>query len=200
MSYDATAEASADLADIEEQVDSLVSGEYDEDEAEAAADEDLDWLDSLDEEDAASWLESESVVSEVDASEADAVEDEGEERVSAYVPDTEGEFIEPASEAYETAVETVEESLPEPAEAPDIERLELARSAVEDGDWTVVAGEYEALLASGEGLPYLISDLETSVEVHEQQPILKRLLGDAYVRNGQLERAVDVYRQALDQL
>jgi tetratricopeptide (TPR) repeat protein len=200
VQFDAAAEASADLADIEEQADSAVSGEYDEDEAEAAADEELDWLDSLGEEDAASWLESESVVSEVSASEADVVEDEGEERVSAYVPDAKGQFTEPASEAYETAVETPEESLSEPAEAPDIERLELARSAVEDGDWTVVAGEYEALLASGEGLPYLISDLETSVEVHEQQPILKRLLGDAYVRNGQLERAVDVYRQALDQL
>jgi tetratricopeptide (TPR) repeat protein len=175
--------------DVEERVGSVISGETGGDEVAAKADEDLDWLDSLDEEDAVSWLESESIASEVDA-----MEDEGD-GVDAKI-----EVSASAVEASGMAAEAGEETPLDAAEAPNVERLERARSAVEDGDWTAVADEYEALLESGEGLPYLISDLETSVEAHEQQLILKRLLGDAYVRNGQLEQAVDIYRQALDQL
>jgi tetratricopeptide (TPR) repeat protein len=181
--------------DVEERVGSVISGETGGDEVAAKADEDLDWLDSLDEEDAVSWLESESIASEVDA-----MEDEGDGGAIADEVDAKIEVSASAVEASGMAAEAGEETPLDAAEAPNVERLERARSAVEDGDWTAVADEYEALLESGEGLPYLISDLETSVEAHEQQLILKRLLGDAYVRNGQLEQAVDIYRQALDQL
>lgn len=177
---------SAELEAIGEQAVSEVPVGTDEDEVAAEDVEDLDWLDSLDEGDAVSWLESESIASEVELTES-------EEEVQAIADEAEAAELppeEPALEAPEYAT----------VEAYDIERLEVARSAVEAGDWIVAAKEYEALLDSGEGLPFLISDLETTVEVHEKQPILKRLLGDAYVRNGQLERAVDVYRQALDQL
>jgi cytochrome c-type biogenesis protein CcmH/NrfG len=45
----------------------------------------------------------------------------------------------------------------------------------------------------------LIGDLETAV-AGQRQPLLQRVLGDAYMRNGQLQKALDTYRDALDRL
>jgi tetratricopeptide (TPR) repeat protein len=185
----------AELAEIEEEIVSEIPVESDVGETAAQPDEDLDWLDSLDEADAVSWLESESVAAEVDQ-----MEDESVGGVFPAESEADDEFVEPVLEARETAFEAPEEVAMDQAETHDVEQLEAARSAVETGDWAAVASEYEALIESGEGMALLISDLETSVETHQHQPILKRLLGDAYVRDGQLERAVDIYRQALDQL
>ena len=51
-----------------------------------------------------------------------------------------------------------------------------------------------------ESLPYLIDDLETFYEERGPEPGLQRVLGDAYARNGQLQKALRVYREALDSL
>ena len=46
----------------------------------------------------------------------------------------------------------------------------------------------------------IIADLESAVTRYNRQPLFTRLLGDAYMRNGQLQKALDMYRRALDQL
>ena len=56
------------------------------------------------------------------------------------------------------------------------------------------------MMEQEEGLVYLISELESSIEHYGQQPVIQRLLGDAYYQNGQLRKAVEVYRQALDNI
>jgi cytochrome c-type biogenesis protein CcmH/NrfG len=45
----------------------------------------------------------------------------------------------------------------------------------------------------------VITDLEMAAAAHDQ-PVLLRLLGDAYMENGQLTRALESYRRALDLL
>ena len=59
---------------------------------------------------------------------------------------------------------------------------------------------YSALVEKGESLPFLIHDLETFYEDRGPEPSLQRVLGDAYARNGQLQKALKVYREALDNL
>jgi tetratricopeptide (TPR) repeat protein len=82
----------------------------------------------------------------------------------------------------------------------DRQQLESARSALEVGDYDDALDRYNALLNSGQGLSLLISDLETASTRYTNNAPLRRLLGDAYMRNGQLQKAIDTYRQALDQL
>ena len=78
--------------------------------------------------------------------------------------------------------------------------LSAAQRALKSGQLDEAKVAYSGLVDSGESLPYVISDLETAVAAYDDQPTLKRLLGDAYARNGQLQKAIEVYRQALNNL
>lgn len=153
--------------------------------AEEAVDE-LDWLDTIGEVDAEGWLEAEEessgklVLEEVDFEAA--VQSEGQPADSLEeVP------------AYESLLEEV------PAEI-DGDTLSAARSAVSAGDLDQALEAYSQLVAAGEGLPFLIADMEKVLEEHGRQPGLRRLLGDAYSKNGQVQKALEAYRQALDEL
>ncbi|MEZ4642274.1 MAG: hypothetical protein R3E31_05965 [Chloroflexota bacterium] len=76
--------------------------------------------------------------------------------------------------------------------------LESARKAMSAGKFGNAVQAYQTLVESGQGLSILIADLETAVHRHPGQPSVRRLLGDAYMRNGQLQKALDTYRHALD--
>jgi uncharacterized protein HemY len=86
-----------------------------------------------------------------------------------------------------------------PAEI-DSDTLEAARSAVSSGDLDQALETYSQLVNAGEGLPFVIADMEKALEEHGRQPGLRRLLGDAYSKNGQVQKALEAYRQALDEL
>jgi tetratricopeptide (TPR) repeat protein len=75
----------------------------------------------------------------------------------------------------------------------------MARQALAKGQYDQAMDRYRSLVEEGQGLGALIADLETATEEH-RQPLLRRLLGDAYMRNGQLQRALETYRIALDDL
>ena len=113
------------------------------------------------------------------------------------------EDVEPA--AVEEAPPYAEEA-PAPEPLPpaatldlDQERLESARAALEADDHEAAVSDYRALLDAGDGLNALIAELESQVAVHGVAT-LRELLGDTYMRNGQLQKALDAYRQALEQL
>ncbi|MDX1687010.1 MAG: tetratricopeptide repeat protein [Candidatus Promineifilaceae bacterium] len=100
----------------------------------------------------------------------------------------------------------IEEEMPAPGPLPpaatldlDQERLESARAALDAGDVEAAVSDYRALLDAGEGMNALIAEMEIQVAAHKQAS-LHELLGDTYMRNGQLQKALDAYRQALDQL
>jgi len=114
------------------------------------------------------------------------------------------EDVEPTSEE---ATPRAEEVAPAPRPLPpasaldlDQERLESARSALDAGDYEAAVTDYRALLDAGEGMNALITEMESQVSAHSHVSTLRELLGDAYMRNGQLQKALDAYRQALDQL
>jgi tetratricopeptide (TPR) repeat protein len=82
----------------------------------------------------------------------------------------------------------------------DDEKLAAARQAVESGMFDEALDAYQTLVDAGGGMMPLIADLETVAVDHPEQPIFRHLLGDAYMRNGQLQKALDTYRVALDQI
>jgi hypothetical protein len=49
-------------------------------------------------------------------------------------------------------------------------------------------------------MPAIVTDLEIATVEYRRAPLLKRLLGDAYAQQGQLQKALDVYRDVLDRL
>lgn len=102
--------------------------------------------------------------------------------------------------AVEEAV-VAEEADVEPADAEPQMDAQSARQALEAGNVDEAIEAYEQLLETGsEDVSALINDLESASESHEDNPRLVQLLGDAYNQNGQLQKALDAYRQALEML
>ena len=60
--------------------------------------------------------------------------------------------------------------------------------------------EYAELIKTNESLSYVIADLEKATQENPNTPELMQTLGDAYAKDGQLQRSLDVYRQALKKL
>ncbi|MFW6042473.1 MAG: tetratricopeptide repeat protein [Chloroflexota bacterium] len=83
-------------------------------------------------------------------------------------------------------------------EGMDTEQLEAGRRALETGDFEAALSTYRQLLETNEGLSVVVDDLETASSQSDAPPQLWQLLGDAYMQNGQLQKALDAYRQALD--
>ena len=85
------------------------------------------------------------------------------------------------------------------AEAPEA-ALAAARENLETSDFGKAAGAYAEVIKSGVMLEEVIADLEAANENHPNTPEILRTLGDAYVRDNQLQRALDIYKQALEGL
>ncbi|MGB3716333.1 MAG: tetratricopeptide repeat protein [Candidatus Promineifilaceae bacterium] len=152
-------------------------------------DDDLAWLDSLDEANVTGWLRAEeALLAEEQAPAADLTPSQID-----IIPD-------PEIEAYdEPAIpdQVFEERQFDDHGIPD---LSVAQSALQSGHLTEALSAYSALVDSGESLPYVIADLEGAVETYRDQPGFMKLLGDAYSRNGQLQKAIEIYRLALNNL
>lgn len=78
-------------------------------------------------------------------------------------------------------------------------RLELARAWWSMGNRDSALEEYTKLTPATELSDEVIADLERIVEIDDQAD-WARLLGDMYMKNGKLARALDMYRRALSQL
>jgi len=79
-------------------------------------------------------------------------------------------------------------------------QLAVARQLLQTRKYDEAINQYSGLLEQSASVSPLITELETVVDSHPAQPLLRRLLGDAYMRNGQLQKALETYRKALDQL
>ena len=88
----------------------------------------------------------------------------------------------------------------EAAEGDRAEQFQKAWTALETEQYDVALETYGSILERGDNISLLISDLERATEAHDSQPRLVRLLGDAYMENGQLQKALDAYRKALEML
>lgn len=156
-------------------------------------DGDTSWLDDLEAGDLDNWL---------------MAEEEALEQGS--------DFVLPPLDVLPTAAVTpppaaeikVEAALaPEPIALPaaeeadlDMAKLNQARAAVDAGNIAEALTLYRSLIEQGAGLSLIVPDLEAASSRHRRQPLLRRLLGDAYMQQGELQKALNIYREVMDYL
>ena len=78
--------------------------------------------------------------------------------------------------------------------------LAVARERLMEENFGQAIEVYAELTHAGEMLPDVIADLEAANQKHQRSPELLRALGDAYMKDDQLQRALDMYRMALQTL
>ena len=80
--------------------------------------------------------------------------------------------------------------------------INSARGKVKAGELPAALLDYETLLTTSAGLEWVVSDMRELIAQAQYQgiPSLHRVLGDALMRQGQLEAALAVYRHALSLL
>jgi hypothetical protein len=78
--------------------------------------------------------------------------------------------------------------------------LGLSRQRLAAGDFDAAADSLGHLIHGGHLLPEVIAELEGATFNNPGAITLFRTLGDAYMRDNQLQKALDAYRQALAQL
>jgi len=160
-------------------------------------DKEMAWLDTLGAVRAEEWLVGEE---EIPVQESESMppsqETVEEDPIVHESIVSEGELVED-----EVRTEIEDDTAPEEI-LRDSEKAQLgeARSALDAGLVQQALEQYESLLDDDSSIPFVISDLEASLGRDGDQLLVQRTLGDAYVRNGQLKKALDLYRQALDLL
>jgi tetratricopeptide (TPR) repeat protein len=101
----------------------------------------------------------------------------------------------PVSEVAEPEVEAEDGLPPDPDE-----RLELARIARDKGEIEEAVRAYDSLVSRGIHLDSIIDDLQQTVKSYPSNPLVYQLMGDAMMKDGRLQSALEVYRQALSKL
>ena len=157
-----------------------------------------DWLSDLPEPDVSGWLAAEEEMTGVTVEPVQATTPEPKKPETGPLPRLSfpdlPRFDDDDSDGLTLELDRVGSTF-----SVDQEQLDVARNAMRTGRYETALKSYQALVEEGQGLSTLIADLETATDQH-RQPLVHRLLGDAYMRNGQLQKALDVYREALDQL
>ena len=82
----------------------------------------------------------------------------------------------------------------------DEDELKVAQDALAAENYQEATKKYNELVSKGGGIMILIAELEAVSEQNPDHPEFRRLLGDAYMRNGQLQKALDTYKDALNKL
>jgi len=75
-------------------------------------------------------------------------------------------------------------------------RLELARLYRDEQNWNAALASYEKLISARRLLPDVLGDLEPLVEKDVDRARVYQLLGDAYMHQDQLDKALEMYRLA----
>jgi tetratricopeptide (TPR) repeat protein len=106
---------------------------------------------------------------------------------------------EPAEEEVPVGIAAFQEQL---AEEPDdhVTRLALARALVDDEVFEEALIRYDELISASQELDQVVGDLNEFLETQPGNTKARSLLGDAYMKQGDLARALETYRQALDLL
>lgn len=77
--------------------------------------------------------------------------------------------------------------------------FKTARDKIAAGELEAALADYETLLRAEIGLNLVVSDLQWLITQaqHQDNPAVHRVLGDALMRQGHLQQALEVYRHAL---
>jgi len=92
------------------------------------------------------------------------------------------------------------DEFPQDVDLVENEDILQARAALSSGDVRAATEQYRKLLDGGQGGPALINELENAVADQPEELELVQLLGDAYMQDGQLQKALRIYRKGFDHL
>jgi tetratricopeptide (TPR) repeat protein len=133
-----------------------------------------------------------------------------EEVVAGVVAPVPGEEIAVAEEAVTAEAEAMpaaEETAIREAEAlvaarpsDHHSRLALARLYRDAARWDAARAQYEKLVKAGALVDAVIEDIEQVMEQHPADYATCLLLGDAYMKDGRLQKALNAYREAMSKL
>ncbi len=158
--------------------------------------DETDWLSALPEADVSGWLEAEG-------SDSDSADADWSNVDSTRKRTRDGNAAKSRARTQQT-VHTEELHLPETSMLSgfnlDGEKLRDARHLVNSGNTDSSLTAYRSLIQQGDGLNVIIADLEVAAQKFKSEPKMSHLLGDAYTQNGQLQKAVDTYRGALEMM
>jgi hypothetical protein len=167
-----------------------------------------DWLRELDKpleaegaEEAEPTLEAAEPVAEVEPAPAPAPEPEPVKPAPAPAPVVEPEIRKPApaaplqGELFEKITQRLKEDPNDHAT-----RLAFARALRDNRQLVSSLDQYETLIDTAQLLQDVSNDLGSLTEEHSEMARVRRLLGDAYMRRGMLQEALNAYRGALEQL
>ncbi len=116
-----------------------------------------------------------------------------EDDVSGAISNIDSDDILTGEESTASQIATGDDSL-------DFGQDDVARKAEPSGDFDKTIAAYRDMLESGEGGAALIAELETIVDEQPNSPDLIKLLGDAYMQDGQMQKALKTYRKGFDHL
>jgi cytochrome c-type biogenesis protein CcmH/NrfG len=71
-----------------------------------------------------------------------------------------------------------------------------ARGHISNGDMEQAAESYTQIIKSNQHLETIIQDLQAATQLHPGAIYLWQALGDAHLRAGQIQLALDAYNQA----
>lgn len=83
---------------------------------------------------------------------------------------------------------------------PGSEVFTLAQQRISEGDFDTAAEALNYLVSSHQLVDETVTELETFLRIQPDAVALWQVLGDAYMKNNRLQKALDAYRQALGQL
>lgn len=86
----------------------------------------------------------------------------------------------------------------EKRQASPAETLSSARSAFERGNVDQALDQYSKLIDRGVEIEAIIHDLNSAVDRTPNAPLLWQVLGDAYMKQGEISRAIDAYRHGME--
>ena len=146
----------------------------------------------------------EPAAAEVPAAEAPEaeVEEPEEEAEPVAAPPSEIEMVAPYDRV------EIEEEIPEIRRIDDLAqqlkanprdyalRLELARLYRQERDWDAALTHYQKLISARKLLPAVLDDLSPLLGEAVEQPRVYQLMGDAYMQQDDLEKALEMYRLA----
>ena len=182
-------EASVDTGSLFDDVDEELPDWLEPDDTRPVVGE-TDWLQNLPDVDMDSWLSAEAEAVTADPAEDVQMPDTGPLRSQ---PTDTGPLLE--DDLFEPVIEPSSG-----AYSVDEAKLGVAQEALANGRITDALNQYKALVNEGAGMMAIIAELEQAADAHPQTPALFQVLGDAYMRNGQLQKALAAYRSALNQM
>ena len=89
--------------------------------------------------------------------------------------------------------------VPAPQSVPP-DALVHGQAALSAQDYAAAVAHLSVLVEQGQHLDMVVQSLESAAGAGQAPVPVLRLLGDAYLRNDQLQKALDTYRQALRRL